>query len=64
MSRKTKQTLTLADRMAEDGIEPFWVDQVRTMLRGYSSLRETCSRLHGDNIQLREQLGLKQLLPK
>lgn len=60
MSRKTKQTVTLADRMREAGIDPIWVDQVSTMLRGYISLRTTCSLLHKDNMALRQQLGLKQ----
>ena len=61
MSRLTKQNLTLADRMAEAKIEPFWVNQVRQMQRGYSSLRHTCSLLHKDNMALREKLGLPQL---
>jgi hypothetical protein len=61
MSRLTKQNLTLADRMAEAGIEPFWVNQVRQMLRGYISLRLTCRLLHKDNMALRAKLGLPQL---
>ena len=62
MSRKTRQTLTLADRMQDGGIEPIWVDQVRTMLRGYGSLRNTCSLLYKDNIKLRAEMNLPPLV--
>lgn len=62
MSRKTRQTLTLADRMQDAGINPIWVDQVRTMLRGYGSLRTTCSLLYKDNVKLRAEMKLPPLV--
>lgn len=62
MSRKTTQTLTLADRMQDARVNPIWVDQVRTLLRGYIALRTTCSLLHKDNMALRAKLKLEPLV--
>jgi hypothetical protein len=59
MSRLTRQTLSIVDQMKAAGVDPFLTGQVQTLVRGYSSLRETCKRLHKDNTALRIKLGLK-----
>jgi hypothetical protein len=62
MSRKTTQNLTLADRMQDARIAPIWVDQVRTLVKGYGALRRTCSLLYKDNMALRARLRLEPLV--
>jgi hypothetical protein len=62
MSKHTQRSLSLADRMAEAGVDPLLVAEARTLVRGYGAQRMTNSRLWTDNQKLRERTGC--LMPR
>jgi hypothetical protein len=56
MSRLTNRNDSLPARMAAAGVEPLYVSEVKSLLRGYTGQRLTNSRLYADNMELRRQI--------
>ena len=57
MSRHTRRTLSLADRMAAAKVDLLFVAETQTLIRGYTAQRVTNSELWKDNMGLRAKIA-------
>ncbi len=56
MVKYLKHKQTLATRLADAGVDPVLVTEARTLVNGYIQQRQTNSRMHKDNMELRTSI--------